>query len=167
MKKGFTLYELLIVVTIVGVLAAIVTPGWLNFVNSSNLNNAQNTIFQAMRTAQHKAKTSRVAWRLGVRERDGRVQWAVYPGETIPPESLWNNLDTKIQLDNETTLRKVGDVHHVQFNHRGNVSGQLGRVTLSLKGTTRIKRCVIVSTLLGAIRQSTNQPKSSDGKYCY
>lgn len=166
-KKGFTLYELMISVTIIGLLTAIMTPVWLHLVDSNRIGIAQNTIFQGIRTAQHKAKTSRVAWKFSIRETNSIVQWAIYPGETLPPDSLWSSLDTKVKLDNETTLRKIGDTHQVQFNHRGNVNGQLGRVTLSLKGVERMKRCVIISTLLGAVRQSSNQPRLSDGKSCY
>lgn len=164
---GFTLYELLVSMTIIGVLGAIVAPSWLHLLNSTRLDTAQSTIFQAVRTTQQKAKTSRTTWKFGIRESAGKVEWAVYQSETTPPDSLWNSLDTNIKLDDETSLKKVGSIYQVQFSYRGDVSGQLGRITLSIKGAERMKRCVIVSTLLGAIREGTSQPKLLDGKSCY
>jgi hypothetical protein len=95
------------------------------------------------------------------------LQWVTHQEGTTPPDSFWNSLDPNVQLDPETTLRRVRGVWRVEFNHLGRVNGQLGRITLSGKSGGRAKRCVVVSTLLGTLRKASNRTTPRDGKYCY
>jgi hypothetical protein len=55
----------------------------------------------------------------------------------------------------------------MQFNHYGEVNGQLGRITLSTIDQADTKRCVMISTLLGAMRKGEDHVKKKDGKHCY
>ncbi|MBF2026534.1 MAG: prepilin-type N-terminal cleavage/methylation domain-containing protein [Oscillatoriales cyanobacterium C42_A2020_001] len=167
-SSGFTLLEMIAVLLIIGVLCAIAAPSWLHLIDTSRLNNAQDEVLQALKTAQHRARLNKVTWEFGIRElTDGSVQWAIYSESTDSSSAAWNNLDPVIKLDSETTLRNVNGVHRIQFNHLGAVNGQLGRVTLSSKNSNNIKRCVIVSTLLGALRKGYNQTRPSNGRVCY
>ena len=72
-----------------------------------------------------------------------------------------------IQIDDETTFASAGGVYYVQFDEDGNVQYRLGRLTLSSTNDPSLKRCVIVSTLIGAIRSSKEQTTPKDGKLCY
>lgn len=166
---GFSLLEMLVVLVLVGILAAIAAPPWLAFVNTQRLNSAQEEIYEAMRSAQSQAKLYRSIWQISVRELNGTVQWAAHAAQTSPSAAPWKSLDAAIQLDSETTLSEVAGVHRVQFNHKGRLNGlMLGRITLSSKNDRPIKRCVIVSTLLGAIRMGKDHAKpDSNGKFCY
>ncbi|MDX2240753.1 MAG: prepilin-type N-terminal cleavage/methylation domain-containing protein [Leptolyngbyaceae cyanobacterium bins.302] len=167
---GFTLLESLVVVLLIGILVAIATPSWLGLMNGMNLNIATDEIHQAIQTAKHSARLNRSGWEFNIRQTaNEEVQWAIYPSrtdKTVPNALVWRNLDPRIQLDLETTLAEVKGVRRVQFNHLGAVNGQLGRVALSIKGGGKSKRCVIVSTLLGALRLGHDRPKPIDGKYC-
>lgn len=166
-NSGLTLLEIIVVVMLVGLLVAIVAPTCFHFLRLMRLETAKEQIYQAMRKAQQNARLNRVVWEFGIRQTsEGQIQWAIYPEQTSVDALIWNRLDSAVILDGETSLREVRGIRRVQFNHLGAVNGQLGRVTLSTHGGGTMKRCVIVSTLLGALRSGSNQPKQVDGKYC-
>ena len=169
-QRGFTVLEILVVLLIIGILVTIAAPVCNHILNVMRLENAQEQVLMGVRQAQHNARIKRIDWEFGIRQQaNGQVQWAIYPKRfdpVIPPDVLWQNMGDRVQLDAETTLRDFGGIRRVQFTHLGAVSGQLGRVTLSIKGGGRMKRCVIVSTLLGAISTGREQPTAVDGKYC-
>lgn len=165
--QGFTIAEALTVVVLIGALAAIGAPSWLKFKDRYALNAANNEVLLAMRAAQSKAIRTKSTWQASFRETNDIVEWAVHPTHIDPNAAVWQSLNPTVRMDEETTLREAGGVRRVRFNHRGRTNGQLGRLTLSSKNENDVKRCTIVSTLLGAMRQSKNQAKPSNGKYCY
>ncbi|MBD2563560.1 MULTISPECIES: pilus assembly FimT family protein [Nostoc] len=164
-SSGFSLPELLIVVLLIGILATLGIPNWLTFVETRRLNTAQNEVYYAMRQAQRQATKEKLTWQTSFREQNGILQWAVHPATVNPSNANWNNLDSNVRLDSETTLQLSNDIRKVQFDYRGNA--QIGRITLSSKYAGKAKRCVIVSTLLGAMRTAKEHTTINDGKYCY
>jgi len=165
--SGISLLETLVVVMVIGVLVAIAAPASSHLISVMNLNTGQDQIVQAIRKAQHNARLSRRVWEFGIRQTvEGQVQWAIYPDQAGENSLTWHDLDPRLKLDAETSLRELRGIRRIQFNHLGAVNGQLGRVTLSIKGGGKTKRCVIISTLLGAIRTGSDQPRRLDGRYC-
>jgi prepilin-type N-terminal cleavage/methylation domain-containing protein len=161
---GFTLLETLVVVIIIGVLAAIASPAWSSLLNKQRLNAAKNEAFQAIRTAQHHAKLNHVDWQVSFREVNGLVQWVTHPANAAPSDSLWHTLDPNVRINPETTFYfdQTNKIYRMRFTHLGRTSGQLGRITFSGKTDSKIKRCVIVSTLLGAMREGEEQTSGND-----
>ncbi len=168
---GFTMLEMLVVVFIISIGLGIVAPTWLAFVNTRRLNVAQNQVYQAMREAQRQARKEKLTYHASFREQNNILQWAVHPATMNPSHANWNNLDPAVQLvEAESTLDKLpNNVRRVQFDYIGSVPlSQLSRITLSSKSSGKIKRCVFVSTILGAMRTAKENSKpDKTGKYCY
>ena len=153
---GFTLLELLVVIIMVGVLAALIAPGWLAFLNVRRLNVAQDRVYIAMRETQERARQRRQVWQASFREVNGTVQWAVHPAEAPPQESDWQEIGNFVQVDPASTTlycHPSQGVWRARFDGRGHTNGRLGRLTLMPASGGAARRCVFVSTLLGALRR--------------
>jgi prepilin-type N-terminal cleavage/methylation domain-containing protein len=167
-NNGFTLLENLMVLFMISILAAILVPSWLSFINSRRLNTAQEQIYQAMRQAQSQAKKEKLTWQASFRDENGILLWAVHPATVTPANAVWNSLDSHIQLDEETTLPESDNIKNIQFDDLGSVrKPPLGRITLSSKSGGKAKRCVFVSTILGTLRTAKENPTAESGRYCY
>ena len=53
---GFTMFELMVVVVIIGILSAIAVPGWNAFINNQRTRTVNDGVFRALRSAQSDAK---------------------------------------------------------------------------------------------------------------
>lgn len=172
-NHGFTLIEALIVISMIGILSAIAIPSWLTFLNVLRLNTAQAQIYRAIREAQRQATQEKLIWQVSFREVDDVVQWAVHPATVDPANANWHNLEPSVRLDTETTLQRSNGIRRTQFDYKGNVilnptqSLALGQITLSSRNGGKAKRCVVVSTMLGAMRTAKEHPRPKQGKYCY
>jgi Tfp pilus assembly protein FimT len=169
-NSGFTLIEQLIIILIIGVLGAIAAPSWLGFINHQRLNTSIDRIYWAMQTTRAEAKLNKETRQISFRDQNNTVQWVIHHPDETPTENQWTILDQGVQIDEaETTLyqNKTTKIWRMQFDHKGRANGQLGRVTVSLRNGSPAKRCTFVSTLLGTLRKSQNNPKPKDGKYCY
>jgi type IV pilus assembly protein PilA len=96
-KKGFTLIELIVVIAIIGVLAAILVPSMLNYVKKSRL-----------KTANSNAKTAYNA----VAEMLADAETAGYDKSVVIAAANWNSAITPnraLYAKQETNASKVGD----------------------------------------------------------
>lgn len=167
-EQGYTMAEMAVVLAMAGILAAIAIPSWLSFWNTRNLNAVQGQIYTIMSQAQGEAALLRIDRKASFRDNNGVMQWATHSATQIPLPTEWRDLSVKVQIDPlETTLARVGDIYQVQFDHFGNVEGQLGRLTVMGHNSSRTRRCVVVSTLLGAMRRGSDHSTPQDGRYCY
>ncbi len=166
---GFTVLEMMVVVIIVGILAALLAPGFLSFWISWNILIARDQIHGGIRQAQEQAVSTRRRWRLSLREGAKGWEWAAHPDDQPLAEvRTWSSLSPLVTLDPaDTTLRQQQGVYFVRFGHRGEVLGQLGTITVTGQGNVGRNQCVIVSTLLGTTRRGTEHPTPRSDRYCY
>jgi prepilin-type N-terminal cleavage/methylation domain-containing protein len=157
-ERGFSLVELLVAVVIIGILAAIAAPVWSGIMTNRRLAVAQDQALQLLRQAQQQAKYHRMGWQASFREVDGQVQGAVHPIRTIPAATDWQNIAPSVRIDfAESTMREGRGVLRTQFTYQGRVNGQLGRITFMPTHPSQARSCVVVSTLLGAMRQDRDE----------
>ncbi|MGK7872040.1 MAG: Tfp pilus assembly protein FimT/FimU [Xenococcaceae cyanobacterium] len=157
---GFSLLEMMIVTVVAGILIAIAAPNLVGFLARQRLNTANNEIYLAMRKAQSNAKKEKVNWQASFREQNEVVEWTVHRQSISPTSGSWESLPADVLIDDSnTTLYKntSNNLWRVRFNYKGNIQGQLGRITLYTEQTGNVKRCVFVSTLLGALRTDSDE----------
>lgn len=160
----------MLVLALLGILVGMAAPIFWGLLTRYRLTVTQDEIYQAIRQTQRNAMQQRVEWQFSIREQDDRVQWASHPKSLeLDQVNQWNSLQRDVDLDEaNTTLAQKSDTYYVRFNDRGTVTYRLGRVTFASRNGSAARRCVIVSTLIGAMRQGQEHgiPDSSN-KYCY
>jgi prepilin-type N-terminal cleavage/methylation domain-containing protein len=132
MKKqaiaGFTLIEVLAVVVMLGVLAAIATPSWVAFNERQRLNAANNQIYQALRQAQSNAKLKKETWQVSFKQSPGgALQWAVQPYASTPlSASSYNSFPNNVVMETGTGTGKTTfsysttrSAYEILFNYKG------------------------------------------------
>jgi prepilin-type N-terminal cleavage/methylation domain-containing protein len=147
-SSGFTLLEVLIVVFIIGILAAMGIPSWFSLMNRQRVSNAQAQVFQALRSAQSTAKQTRSSKRVTFLNPTGEVPTIQMTGK--PDQKLGNgNLQPgMIQLDIPTGTQEI------IFNPDGNVVAESLPFKILISGTNNNpRRCVVVRTILGSMTQ--------------
>ncbi|AFW95048.1 prepilin-type N-terminal cleavage/methylation domain-containing protein [Anabaena sp. 90] len=154
-NSGFTVIETITALLMIGILSGIAAPSWFALIKTQHLNIAQDQVYQAKRQAQSQAKKEKVKYQASFRTQNNILQWAVHEekeSDLNNPMIKWNDLDDSVQLDPNSTLQLYNGVRRVRFDDIGGVTPPLGKITLSSKSGGTAKRCVIVSTILGAMR---------------
>lgn len=168
-QSGFTLIELLIVIVIVGILATMTLFSWNSALSRWHVSSAQQQIALAIRQTQIKAQGSRANWQFSIYETAaGSVEWASHPQKNLP--KMWKTVGRReLDIDQaDTTLDNVNGIYYIRFDYKGNLASRTRTLTLTNRNASNVKRCLIMSTILGEIRLANEQSKpNSKGRRCY
>lgn len=154
---GFTLFELLIVIVIAGVLALIAAPGWLTFMNSRRADAGRDQVLQLLRQAQSQAIRSRRSQTVKFVTPDNELPIVEISGisQRIDGQVVGatpRNFGLEVLNGDESCGAAEGCV---VFNDRGNVSKASTVINITSPAGSGAKHCVIVETLLGAMRSTS------------
>ncbi|MEH2210156.1 prepilin-type N-terminal cleavage/methylation domain-containing protein [Nostoc sp.] len=175
---GFSLIELIVVLLLVGILAAIAAPGWAAFVNRQRINKVNDAVFAALQEAQREAKIKKLSYSVSFRKNSTTQEVAIY--RTDIGISTWKPLGTDVGVSSDKFLLGTNLNSTTENTADSNVSYSLNasaKITFDYMGTlpntslgtsglqivvavpssanptspSSVKRCVIVNTLLGSM----------------
>ena len=178
-NQGFTVAELIVIVAILGILAAIAAPSWLNLLTRQRLYDARANALDKIREAQNQAIRTARPWEACFRDRDGMVWVSVQPAgndrsrNNCRNHTNWqplleagantiaiktrNSPPTGIGTSNE--LGNPTDGYSFRFGPFGDRFG-MGATAQQLVFVPRGQNngpfyCVVSETIIGSVREGT------------
>lgn len=167
--SGFTLTEVMVVVAMLGVLAAIAAPSWLGYFRKQTVKTTQDEVWQLLRQTQDQAQKHQTNQQLSLRQVGDRIEWEIHATDTASASQLWRPLAQPATIDlQETTFARSNGIYRIQFTPDGRVNGRFGKLTVHNPSDATVSRCIVVSTMLGAMRKSERRAMANaDQHYCY
>ena len=168
-NAGFSLIELLVVILMVGVLAAIAAPSWQTFTTRQRIKSVNTQILQAIKTTQAEAKRNKSDYVLGFDpDKYDPPKYSIYKKDTPDAEKQWQSLslDGAIKenmleiysqangtVQNKITFDNLGTVKDPTLNQTTTPVATDGfSVVVYPKDSPKSRNCIIVQTILGATR---------------
>ncbi len=164
-SAGFTLIEVLVVVVIAAVLAAIAAPSWQGFLNRQRVSAVKSDLLQTLKNAQQDAIQRRISVPVRIDTAAAAPTVTVNNGAALVLSEASNPGNVKL------SAYRVGSggtgFDTVIFDYRGAPTFRKGAdnttisdvppfvISVNIQGSTA-KQCVIVASLLGALKTASN-----------
>jgi prepilin-type N-terminal cleavage/methylation domain-containing protein len=159
-QAGMSLVEILVVIVIMGIFAAIAAPNWFNFLHQQKLSKVNENVQLLMAQTQNQAQREKLIYTIEFQTNsNNQLQYKIYQG--LPSTSNTNAWQTISDQPEKMTV-SLADGKNISFNSNGTINsgGELAvneKILLSLANfNPPSKRCVIVQTLLGSLSTGKN-----------
>ncbi len=139
--RGFTLVELLIVLVIVGVIAALGVPNLISLFRSNQVKSALHTLVGAIKETQKQAMRQGKLCRINIDPSTNNLT-------ATPNSCLLGNRTINDNITIRTNLS--GSTPNIAFSHKGSTT-KMGTIVLS-SDITDNQQCFVISLGLGIIR---------------
>ncbi len=155
-NTGFTIVEVLIVVLIIGILSAIVAPGWDAFITRQRIRTVNSQVLQALQKAQSQAK---------LKKENVVVN---FDNVADPPTVSLDGIEQNLNANGEIKAGMVELVSgvctdenctaftastNVTFDYLGAVDENSVPFIVTISTPDRgLRRCVIIQTIIGGMR---------------
>jgi prepilin-type N-terminal cleavage/methylation domain-containing protein len=178
-NAGFSLIELMVVILMAGILAAIAAPSWQTFTTRQRIKSVNTQILQAIKTTQAEAKRNQSDYVLGFDpDKYDPPKYSIYKKDTPDAEKQWQSLSLdgaikenmlKIYSQADGTARNTipfkpdgtVDKDEIKIKDTGKNTDGFS-VVVYPKDSPKSRNCIIVQTILGATRTA----EGTDAKGC-
>jgi prepilin-type N-terminal cleavage/methylation domain-containing protein len=110
-EAGFSLIEVIVVVLMIGVLAAILAPNWFRFLSRQRLNKANDVVLAAIQEAQRQAQRTKLSYSISFKVEDQIPKLVIHPDSEIassivdtPEKKRWRTLGEDIEINARTII---------------------------------------------------------------
>jgi prepilin-type N-terminal cleavage/methylation domain-containing protein len=150
-SSGFTLIEMLVTITVVGVIAAIASPNFLGLLNRNRANEAMRQVEGAIKEAQRQALRTGKQCTINIDTTNKTITNPATNGCLLSTRVL----NDSIQLN----FSRTGTPPTITFSGKGNITINDADAALrtpvlvmSIPNNANIQKCVAVENVLGSIR---------------
>jgi prepilin-type N-terminal cleavage/methylation domain-containing protein len=170
-EAGFTILEVLVVVIIVGILAAIAAPSWLAYATRQRVRAVESDLVQVLQQARQDAISRRTQVTVEINEDLDGLPIVSTDGfeERLGPNELQDGM-IALQASAPLATANPADVNAITFDYQGMVRLDPDGapqalpfvVQINPANNDNIRACVVVTTILGGIMSFEDDTCNND-----